>query len=1165
MVQATCPDASRWEALLADTTSPGEATELESHLSSCSDCRTLLDDLAVGSSAWLRDASRLATPVGSDPALTRTLHRLHDSAVDDEHTIPPIPLDFLSPSDQPGILGTLGRYQVLAVLGRGAFGIVLKALDPDLLRPVAIKVLAPYLASSGTARQRFIREGRAAAAVSHDHVIKIHSIEPSALPYLVMEYVTGVSLQVRLDRDGPLPPNEIARIGLQAARGLEAAHAQGLVHRDIKPANILLENGVERVKLTDFGLARAADDARLTQSGVAAGTPLYMSPEQARGDSVDNRSDLFSLGSVLYALATGFPPFRAGSTMGVLNRITNDPPRPIRETIPDFPVALEKIIMQLLEKDPSRRFHLAADVSFKLTAFLAGPPQEPATSADEADEAEPEHAEPTKWWVVALCLLAAAAMVAIVLTFKTSKGTLVVEIDDPEVKVALDGEELTITGAGPQEVRLKPGKYDFVATKGGKVVKQEIVTITKNGKQVVKVIMEPPSPLPAPVPYAGKDAKKDGPYADLLDERLANVLPDANAEALELMRQAYRDQKSKVAPVRIAGDGPVVSTHSEYPQLQRLMARAAEPTIEGSRLVDSLKAAYDLTNEIWRQTEYAYSSAWHQKFSELEDRYVKQRRRIPENAAGRVINHAPIPADPDSATADLTEPDRGRAKRFLSLRDEFTRRHPETRNMADRFGRAKHELTVRVQQQRSATVSEKDVAAAQEKVRTAEAKLKAEHDAISAILTDMDKVLIEMGAKPEGGTASKSKDVIPPDKRNESPEDRQKRLINEYQALVGRLAKTEAGRVLLIAGPKADLDKLMVGLSAEETIRAKRLLVLRDQFGVLVPAAQKELDRWEKASLTFQDREIKYQAGTISENEFNAAKLEVRQAERALKNAEDGMAGVIADVKKLADELRAPAADAPDPVEGEFKKVMAEFDAITVRLAKTSVGRLLATIPYQTAWGEAELQLAFASSEKAKIDQGRRLLTYRDQVMAQAVRATSAFSQRTYQKEQRLTKKKEDQIPNIDDEIRKCEHDIRFRTATIRGIIDDLKKLADEIDPPDKKNIDPLVPPVDPKVQLQTLRDQLKALEKAEKDYSDLSKRRNDQAAEIQTMEADLVTSPNSKELTAKIDAAKKSLQKTKDDLDTVKSELARYGNKADLQKEIDRLQKAIEAKKSEQ
>src|SRR6202035_236547 len=122
---------------------------------------------------------------------------------------------------------------------------------------------------------------------------------------------------------------EILRIGMQTASGLAAAHAQGLIHRDIKPANILLENGIERVKITDFGLARAADDASLTQSGVVAGTPQYMAPEQARGEALDGRADLFSLGSVLYAMATGRPPFRAETTMAVLRRVSEDAARPI--------------------------------------------------------------------------------------------------------------------------------------------------------------------------------------------------------------------------------------------------------------------------------------------------------------------------------------------------------------------------------------------------------------------------------------------------------------------------------------------------------------------------------------------------------------------------------------------------------------------------------------------------------------------------------------------------------------------------------------------------------------------------------------------------------------------------------------------------------------------
>ena len=212
----------------------------------------------------------------------------------------------------------------------------------------------------------------------------------------------------------------------------------------------------------------------------------------------------------------------------------------------------------------------------------------------------------------------------------------------------------------------------------------------------------------------------------------------------------------------------------------------------------------------------------------------------------------------------------------------------------------------------------------------------------------MDKVAVEIGAntgrRPRG---ARPKVAVPPGTVSQSPEERQKKLVNEFQALVGRLVKTEAGRVLLTTGPGADLDKLMGDLSADETIRARRLLVLRDQFGVLAPKAQKELDRLEKARLQFHDRELNYNAGRISQNEFNAAKLEVTQAERALKTVEDAMAAIIADVKKLADELRPRPRTRRSPTRSSprSRKVMAEFDAIALRLAKNPVGRLLATIP----------------------------------------------------------------------------------------------------------------------------------------------------------------------------------------------------------------------------
>jgi serine/threonine protein kinase len=284
----------------------------------------------------------------------------------------PANLSFLAPPTEPGSLGRLDHYEVLEVVGKGGMGVVLRARDTKLLRAVAIKALAGPLAASGTARRRFAREARAAAAVRDDHVVAIHAVhDDGPVPYLVMEFIDGRNLDALIRRGGPLEVQEVLRIGTQVAGGLAAAHKQGLVHRDIKPANILLENGVQRVKLTDFGLARAADDVSLTQSGIVAGTPLYMSPEQAAGEPLDCRADLFSLGSVLYELCTGRPAFRAPNSVAVMKRVCEDTPRPIREVNPDIPDWLAAIITKLHAKSPAARYQSAAEVADLLSRGLA--------------------------------------------------------------------------------------------------------------------------------------------------------------------------------------------------------------------------------------------------------------------------------------------------------------------------------------------------------------------------------------------------------------------------------------------------------------------------------------------------------------------------------------------------------------------------------------------------------------------------------------------------------------------------------------------------------------------------------------------------------------------------------------------------------------------------
>jgi eukaryotic-like serine/threonine-protein kinase len=205
----------------------------------------------------------------------------------------------------------------------------------------------------------------------HEHVIPIHDVLTDGdTPYLVMQYVPGQSLQARVDERGPLEAKEVLRIARQAAAGLGAAHAQGVVHRDVKPANILLEESVERVLISDFGLARTVDDATLTRTGVVAGTPHYMSPEQATGQPVDHRSDLFSLGSSIYFMCTGRPPFRAEHALAILNRICNDQHRPVDEVNSDVPAELAEIVDRLLSKNPADRFRDAQEVERQLDAIL---------------------------------------------------------------------------------------------------------------------------------------------------------------------------------------------------------------------------------------------------------------------------------------------------------------------------------------------------------------------------------------------------------------------------------------------------------------------------------------------------------------------------------------------------------------------------------------------------------------------------------------------------------------------------------------------------------------------------------------------------------------------------------------------------------------------------
>jgi len=357
---------------LNDALSDRQEEELARHLSECPDCQQELERLAAEHAEWSKIESVLKRETESPGPSTqfRGEHALDET--EDFDATADFAVDFLEPSASRESIGRLADIDVLEVIGRGGMGIVLKGFQPELKRLVAVKVLSPHLAVSGTARKRFAREAQAAAAILHPNVMPILTVHSAGkLPFLVMPYLGCESLQQRIAREGPLELADLLRIGMQTASGLAAAHAQGLVHRDVKPANILLEKGVDRVMLTDFGLARAVDDASITRTGIIAGTPQFMSPEQARGEALDARSDLFSLGSVLYTMAAGRPPFRAETSFGILRRITDTEPRPLREINPAIPDWLAGIAQKLHAKAADERFHSADEVARLLEGCLA--------------------------------------------------------------------------------------------------------------------------------------------------------------------------------------------------------------------------------------------------------------------------------------------------------------------------------------------------------------------------------------------------------------------------------------------------------------------------------------------------------------------------------------------------------------------------------------------------------------------------------------------------------------------------------------------------------------------------------------------------------------------------------------------------------------------------
>ncbi|TWU18131.1 WD40 repeat domain-containing serine/threonine protein kinase [Allorhodopirellula heiligendammensis] len=437
-VTSACPTPEQLSGLIRGSLSVDDNIRFTDHIETCVTCQGALqadatgelpiDDLVSGVKKW--------NP-GKESNYWHAMARIeqeHPSGIHENRTTDPSAngelaqtkdpageLDFLDPSDDPAYLGKLHHFQIARVIGRGGMGIVVEAFDPHLHRSVAIKVLNPQYQANDVARQRFCREGRAAAAISHEHVVPMYHVAKAhegEVAYLVMQLIEGDTLERRLSDRSPLPPNDVARISMQIAAGLSAAHKREMVHRDIKPANIMIEAETGRVKLTDFGLARATDDVKLTKTGMVTGTPLYMSPEQTLGETANEQSDLFSLGAVMYEMATGVAPFQAPSALGVMQNIMHLTPEAPHKLNAAIPRPLSDLILSLLAKKPEDRPESASAVATALASIVNGygpisPLQVPSVAAKEVKKLSGSYRRLERRWVMAAWGAAAFGLVCL--------------------------------------------------------------------------------------------------------------------------------------------------------------------------------------------------------------------------------------------------------------------------------------------------------------------------------------------------------------------------------------------------------------------------------------------------------------------------------------------------------------------------------------------------------------------------------------------------------------------------------------------------------------------------------------------------------------------------------------------------------------------------------
>lgn len=609
-----CLSAETLEQLSTGELAPATLREIEAHVGDCESCRQLLS--AVESDSQWQDEIWPVLRTRED----LTFPSAEESDGEHESQSLASVLRLLGPTDDPHMLGRIGAYEIVGVIGRGGMGVVFKAFDGALNRFVAIKMLLPHLAASGAARKRFAREGRAAAAVIDDNVMPIYNVDQwQGTPYLVTQYSRGMTLQQRIQKQGPLEVKEILRIAMQTAKGLDAAHAQGLVHRDIKPSNILLDGTVERAMLTDFGLARAVDDASITRTGTITGTPQYMSPEQTRGGKVDARSDLFGLGCVMYAMCTGRPPFRANNSYAILRLIADEDPRPIQEINSDIPLWLSKIISRLMSKQAEDRYANAAEAAELCESCLAHVQQPAAVNLPDSLMSLPARKRFSFLGngMVLMCLtllLVAGGMLAMI--SEANKATLVIKCSaaDVPIRITQDDtvvEKMAVTKDGAT-IRIAAGKYriDVDGDHPEFSINNNTVVLSRGGTESVEItLVENSKNSPVHNPADIQAMKFDTPealmrhYADSLFRKdFGEVLECLDDSTIHLMAFSNLISLSQLEQMLIercdfSKNREVVSEHVR--QLKELQAMLDDAGVDRSarRAVSALLASAEVSGD----------------------------------------------------------------------------------------------------------------------------------------------------------------------------------------------------------------------------------------------------------------------------------------------------------------------------------------------------------------------------------------------------------------------------------------------------------------------------------------------------------------------------------------------------------------------------------------